>query len=106
MATDAEEKAEHGRKLVAAMAARGVKPPDLAIALGVSQRTVGNWRNGKTMPNETDLNRLERVLGAYNASGDPVEVAIKRSELAQWRQTDVISRYQRHLDEQRKEATG
>lgn len=101
-----EEKAEHGRRLVAAMARKPISVEDLAEALGVDKKTIGNWRNGRTMPSAAQLYNLERLLGAYNATGDPVEIAVRQSELTEDRQYDVIGFYKRRLREQREEATG
>lgn len=105
MATD-EEKRAHGRRLVLAMAEKPIDNQTLADLLDVDPKTIGNWRAGRTMPAPEQLVRLERALGSYNTEGDSVEVAVRRSELQQWRQNLVIGEYQRHLYEQRREVAG
>lgn len=105
MATDAEKQA-HGRRLVAAMARKPISVQTLADLLEVNVKTVGNWRSGRTMPDPQDLVKLERALGPYNVEGDAVEIAVRQSELQDWRQNLVIGEYQRHLYEQRREVAG
>jgi transcriptional regulator with XRE-family HTH domain len=105
MATQAEKQA-HGRRLVTAMARKPISNQTLADLLEVDPKTIGNWRNGRTMPSPEQLVRLEKALGPYNVEGDPVEVAVRQSELHDWRQDDVLSTYKRHLHEQRREVAG
>lgn len=100
------DKAEHGPLLKAAMARHSYSRADVANELGVKVRTVTNWTSGATMPDAGDLERLRRMLGPYDAAGDPVEVAIANSELVDWRQDAVRSVYRRNLHEQRGEAAG
>lgn len=100
------DKAEHGAKLRAAMAARGFDRAVVADAVGVNVRTVTNWTTGATMPPDKDRVALVKLFGDYATEGDEVEVAVRSSELHQWRQNAVIAEYQRHLFEQQREATG
>lgn len=100
------DKAEHGAKLRTAMAAKGLDRSTVADAVGVNVRTVTNWTSGQTMPSERERAALARLLGDYAHAGDPVEVAIRSSELVGWRQNAVISEYQRHQFEQQREAAG
>lgn len=96
------DKAEHGRRLRAAMASHaGGNRTTVADAVGVGVRTVTNWTSGKTMPSERERVLLRRLLGPYDQAGDPVELAVRSSELIEWRQDAVVSTYKRHLHEQR-----
>lgn len=107
---DEAENMEHARLLRAAMQnAGGMKAETLSDLVGVSKRTVGNWisRKDPTMPSPTDRANLRTVFGDYMAgAGDPVEVAIRRSELQPWRQAALVAEYQRHLHEQQREVAG
>lgn len=105
MATEAEKQA-HGRRLVLAMARKPISNQALADALSVDPKTVGNWRNGRTMPSADQLVRLGQILGPYNLEGDPVELAVRQSALHEWRQDAVLSTYKKHLHEQRAEQAG
>lgn len=96
-------KAEHGAKLRAAMAEQERSRETVADVTGVSPRTVTNWTTGQTMPDDTDRAKLRRLLGNYDDPGDPVEVAIRRSELVEWRQDTVVGFYKRNLSEQRED---
>lgn len=102
------EKDEHAAALRQAMAEQAITPQALADLTGASYRTVGNWtsRSKPTMPRPEDRARLRRLLGNYDAAGDPVERAVRRSELAEWRQDAVLSAYKRNLHEQRAEQAG
>lgn len=103
------EKEEHARLLRAAINARGLHAQEVGDAVGTSKRTVGNWisRTSPTMPSARDRAALRKVLGDYEAdAGDPVEAAVRRSELTEWRQDAVLSFYKRNLHEQRAEAAG
>lgn len=100
------DKAEHGHRLKVAMSRAGVDRKDIAGALDVSPRTVTNWTSGSTLPTPAQRDALRRMLGAYDDTGDPVEVAVRSSALVEWRQDTVIGFYKRHLHEQREEAAG
>lgn len=100
------EKREHGDRLRAAMAHRGYDRQVIADAVGVGVRTVTNWTTGATMPSATQRGALRSLLGEYDAAGDPVEIAIRSSELHDWRQDAVLSFYKRNLHEQRGEVAG
>lgn len=100
------DKAEHGRRLKGAMAAQAKDRQVVADYTGVKVRTVTNWTSGATMPSDTERAALRRLLGAYDDPGDPVEVAVRQSELQEWRQDAVLSTYKRNLHEQRGEVAG
>lgn len=100
------DKAEHGALLKAAMQTERVDRQAVADAAGVNTRTVTNWTSGTTMPSAREREVLRRILGEYDAQGDPVEKAVRRSELTEWRQDAVLSCYKRNLYEQRAEAVG
>jgi len=94
------DKTEHGKRLRAAIAARRFDRQVIADATGVRPRTVTNWTTGKTMPSAVEREALKRLLGEYDAAGDQVEVAVRSSELQEWRQDAVLSFYKRNLHEQ------
>lgn len=97
------DKAEHGRRLKAAMAGKGSSRQDVAMAVNVDPRTVTNWTSGATLPSDAQRAALRRLFGSYDAAGDPVLVALGQSELVEWRQDAVRSIYRRHLAEQQEE---
>lgn len=97
------DKSGHGKRLKQAMTDRGISRNTLADVLGVDVKTVTNWRSGTTMPSETYRALLRQVFGPYDAAGDQVEVAVRSSELVEWRQDAVLSVYKRNLHEQRNE---
>lgn len=89
------------------MARRGYDRQVVADATGVEVRTITNWSTGKTMPSGAQRSALRALLGEYDALGDQVEVAVRSSELHEWRQDAVLSFYKRNLHEQRgEEAAG
>lgn len=94
------DKADHGRRLRTAMAERGHLREDVSAVIGVALRTVTNWTTGATMPNDQDRAKLRRLYPGYDDPGDPVEVAIRGSELTEDRQHFVIGEYKRMLREQ------
>jgi transcriptional regulator with XRE-family HTH domain len=101
------DKAEHGKRLAAAMAARRKGRQEVADVTGRGVRTITNWTAGETMPSDTERAALRRLLGDYDNPGDPVEVAVRSSALMEWRQDAVLSVYKRNLHEQRaEEASG
>ena len=100
------DKIEHGRRLKAAMAAKGKGRVDVADWALVKVRTVTNWTSGETMPSDKERAALRRLLGDYDNPGDPVEIAVRGSELIEWRQDAVLSTYKRNLHEQREERAG
>lgn len=93
---------DHAERLRRAMAEHGIKAVTLADMVPTTTRTVGNWTSRKkpTMPKDTDLAKLRRIFGDYDRAGDPVETAIRRSDLIEWRQDTVIAFYKRNLHEQ------
>jgi transcriptional regulator with XRE-family HTH domain len=98
------DKREHGAALKAAMAKKGFNRQTVADATGVDVRTVTNWTTGQTKPSAREHDVLHRILGEYDHGGDPVEAAVRGSELTEWRQDAVLSFYKRNLHEQRAEA--
>lgn len=97
------DKREHGRRLKSAMAGRRLDRTAIAEATGVKVRTVTNWTSGATMPSEAEKAIIRELLGEYDAAGDEVELAVRASELHEWRQDAVLSFYKRNLFEQRAE---
>lgn len=97
------EKEEHGKRLAAAMAAKRYDRSVVATATNRDVRTVTNWTRGKTMPSTAERIVLRKILGDYDNPGDPVEVAVRASQLDEWRQDAVLSFYKRNLHEQRGE---
>lgn len=97
---------EYGKQLRAARRAAGYRTQEeLADAIGRSQKMVQHYEAGRYLtPDVRAL--LERVLGPFATAGDPVEVALDRSELDDWRASDVKTLYKRHLQEQRREEAG
>lgn len=100
------DKAEHAARLRTAMAERRLSRTTVADAVEVKVRTVTNWTTGETLPAEQDRIKLRNLLGPYDQTGDPVEVAIRRSGLSEWRQDILIGTYKKHLYEQGEERTG
>ena len=100
---DSSDKVEHGLKLKAAMARAGIDRTRVADFVDVGVRTVTNWTTGKTMPSARERVLLHDLLGEYDHAGDPVEVAIRQSDLAPFRQTKVIGFYQEQVYEQGRE---
>ena len=100
------DKVEHGLRLKAAMSRAGHDRTLVADYVGVGVRTVTNWTSGKTMPSVAERDRLAELLGGYAEVGDPVEVAIRQSDLAPFRQTKVIGFYQEQVYEQGREVRG
>lgn len=103
---DDDRKRRHGEQLARAMSLAGVGNQTVADATGSSVRTVTNWKTGRTMPSERERDVLRRLLGPYDLPGDPVEIAVRGSELSEWRQDAVLSFYKRNLHEQRAEEAG
>jgi hypothetical protein len=106
----AEEAAEHAAHLRRAIALAGLNNGELAVALGVSVRTIVNWtsRSNPTMPSGRIQEQLRQLLPGYADHGDPVEVAIGRADLASFRRSKLLAMYQELLHEQAREdkATG
>lgn len=94
------EKAEHGRRLAAAMARARAGRQVVADATGVKPRTVTNWTTGATMPSGQEMAALENLFPGYADAGDPVEVAILHSDLTEDRRHVVLGTYKRLLREQ------
>lgn len=90
-----------GERLAAARRLKGFRTQEaLADLIGVSSRTIRNYETGKTKPDAGTLEALQKALGAFDRSGDPVEVAVRQSQLIEWRQDAVVSFYKRNLAEQ------
>lgn len=103
------EKAEHARRLRAAIATSDRWDRQaLADYLGRSYRTVSNWvsETKPMLPSDQDRGKLRALFPGYDQLGDPVEVALRQSELHEWRQDAVLSVYKRNLHEQREERAG
>lgn len=98
------DKTTHAKLLRRAMAEKGYDRQVVADATGRGERTVTNWRNGVTLPDDSDMVALRRLFGSDyaedNGASDEVEVAVRRSPLIRWRQNAVLSEYERHLHEQ------
>lgn len=84
----------------------------MAELLAVSAKTVSNWESGRNSPRNS-MGALRELFGdaldggaPAEETGDAVEVAIKQSELIDWRQDEVRSVYRRNLHEQRGEVKG
>lgn len=100
------DKAEHGKRLKAAIASKGIPKTEIADVVDRSLRTLTNWTSGHNMPNGRERVLLREMLGPYDSEGDAVEVALRSSELTEWRQDAVVSFYKRNLHEQRMEHAG
>lgn len=93
--------ATYGSRLQAARKLAGYKrQADLAEIIGVSSRTVRNWETDANLPDPAMRQNLRMVLGKFDVEGDPVEVAVRQSELTVDRQHAVIGCYLKHLREQ------
>ena len=104
-----EEKQSHADALRKAIEESDHSREDIALALNRTYRTVGYWtaRTNPTMPSGEERATLRKILGHYDSPGDPVEKALRNSELVEWRQADVLTTYKRNLYEQRQaEAAG
>lgn len=96
-----------GKRLQAARKNKGYRTQQaLGDVVGLSARMIRHYESptGKVPPPDV-LMRLREVLGDFDSGGDPVEVAIRRSELDDWRQDTVVGFYKRHLQEQRQSRT-
>ena len=97
--------ATFGQRLQAARKRAGYRTQqDLGDVVGRSGKTVRNWETGRAVPDHAMRETLHRLLGEFDQDGDPVESAIRRSELSAHRQYEVLSVYTRNLHEQRAEA--
>lgn len=94
------DKAEHGKRLRAAMGAARVDRRDVSEATGRGVRTVTNWTNGVTMPDGAELAALRKLFPGYDDPGDPVEVSVMNSELTEDRRYALLATYKRLLREQ------
>lgn len=93
--------ATYGSRLQAARKLAGYKrQADLAEIIGVSSRTVRNWETDANLPDPAMRQNLRMVLGKFDVEGDPVEVAVRQSELTVDRQHAVIGYYLKQLREQ------
>jgi transcriptional regulator with XRE-family HTH domain len=91
---------EYGSRLQVARRAKGWTQQELADVIGRSSRMVRLYEKGEVSVDPALRRVLSDHLGDFDAEGDPVEVAVRRSRLVAWRQSDVVSTYQRHLFEQ------
>lgn len=94
-----QEKQAHADALRKAMSLSRLDQATVASAVGRSKRTVGNWtsQSRPTVPSEAEREILRRLLGPYDATGDPVEVALAQSELTDDRRHEVLAVYKRLL---------
>jgi transcriptional regulator with XRE-family HTH domain len=53
---------EVGRRITAAMTYMGISVNEVASALKVSQPAVSNWRIGKTLPDQSHMQKLAKML--------------------------------------------
>lgn len=100
----------------------GKSPQYVADLAGIADAaTVRAFMDGDSWPWPKTRNKLERALGLADGyleavargdqplddgdRGDPVVLAIERSELIDWRASEVRSFYQKHLYDQRREAS-
>ena len=103
------DKAEHARRLRQAIATSDkYDRRDVALAVNKGYRTVSNWvsETKPMMPGDADRAILRRMFPGYDETGDPVEIAVRHSELTEDRQYDVVGYYKRRLREQREERAG
>lgn len=98
------DKQEHGLRLKGAMSLKGLGREAIADKAGVTVRTVTNWTRGDTMPSELERAKIRELLGNYDAAGDPVEAAVRGSDLTEDRQYVVLGTYKRLLREQDEES--
>lgn len=100
------DKEEHGQRLRAAMARRGLDRNAVAAVTNRKPRTVTNWTSGETMPSDAEREALRRLLGPYDDPGDAVEVAIRSSDLTEDRRYQLLGVYKRLAREQAEGMTG
>lgn len=72
----------------------------LGDLLGVTSKTISNWERDQHIP-RASIGALEKAFRQPLESADPVESAVRNSELTEDRQTTVLGFYQRLLREQR-----
>ena len=92
--------AEYGERLEVARKAKGWNQTQLGMVIGRSARMVREYEKGRRRVEPALRELIRAELGDFDAEGDPVEIAVRRSRLIEWRQGDVITTYQRHLFEQ------
>lgn len=92
--------AEYGERLKVARKAKGWTQRDLGDLINRSSRMIRDYENGSRAVEPPLRAEIRRHLGDFDAEGDPVELAVKRTRLVEWRKSDVITTYQRHLFEQ------
>lgn len=97
---------EYGRRLREARRRAGFKTQEmLGDRIGRSSKMVRNYEAGKHLTPEIKA-ALEEVLGEFADEGDPVERAIRHSQLIKWRQDDLVSKYEKHVYDQSREEAG
>lgn len=98
---------ELGRRIRRHREARRLSQQELADALGVSLRSVGNWERGKTHP-QSSLGAIEALFGVdlespAPAELDPVLAAIDASELSEGNKDILRGTYRNMLrDDERR----
>lgn len=97
----------YGQAIRLARKAKGIRTQqELGDLIDRSGKMVQHYEHGRHLTPEVRA-LLESKLDIQAVAGDPVEVALDRSELADWRASDVKTLYKRHLHDQRREgATG
>jgi ribosome-binding protein aMBF1 (putative translation factor) len=106
--TDEPLDVDYGRAVRAARKSKGMRTQaELGDVIGRSGKMVQHYEAGRYLTPEVRA-LLEKALGdALGPTGDAVEAALDRSELNEWRASDVKTLYKRHLhDQRREEATG
>lgn len=92
--------AELGKRIARLREARHWKQADLALLVEVSEKTIGNWENGRNLP-RNKIGALEEIFGVDLETGlprdddDPVHRAIRTSGLSKGGQYDMLGLYER-----------
>lgn len=91
---------EYGQRLQVARKAKGLTQTALGDLIGRGSSMIRAYETGKVAVDPALRAELRRHLGSFDEEGDAVELAVRQSRLIGWRQSDVITTYQRHLFEQ------
>lgn len=90
---------QYGDLLRVTRKSQGWSQRELAEAVGYSERQIRSFEKGAHVSQALRA-KFRTYLGEFDVTGDPVEIAIDKSELIQWRKSDLKTAYQRHLFEQ------